>query len=465
MRDLTAADVSVSGGYGHDHGHEREHVVSAEPVPLASAGPAGFSASLARATADLSASAESVPVASAGSAGFSASLMRAMASESLAQVTGASTNHARSFEAAVLSAVCSAGREFEISDAALGHLTCALNLAAVASRQAFEGDLKRLGALEDRARSNAARTSQSLDLIAGARAAFSRFRLLQPPVASAPAVDVHDDERQRFAASVTAARNLTNFSLPPSDDNYAAATVLGAVVMMQAAELERQRFSEAVHVAEAEARGEAKLSKLYEMLGEQSLIAAVPIDSSAAVSSAATDERIASLVASNLLLQLEATEARRTSAELSAEVRQHQESRAEELASAVEEYKANCALSVLIAVQADGLIDKRMISIMQGSAARSRAKRGGAPCNEAEKAFYTSLFVVSHDAARLVSEIFGGPESATMHAWVKQYPHVQAGLSEAAVALNVAHGISVWKKAGVDVTDGSVEVRLRHAES
>ena len=55
---------------------------SVEPVLLASSGSAGLSASLVRAMADSSASVEPVPLASAGSAGFSASLVRAMADSS-----------------------------------------------------------------------------------------------------------------------------------------------------------------------------------------------------------------------------------------------------------------------------------------------------------------------------------------------------------------------------------------------
>ena len=176
------------------------------------------------------------------------------------------------------------------------------------------------------------------------------------------------------------------------------------------------------------------------------------------MSSVSAEKRAALLAAETVLLKLDAARDRLTAVELQARLREVQEQRAAELSDAVANHDAESALSALIAAEADGLITPDFVDLINSSARRVTAHKRGAEASDAERAFYLSLYITSHEAARLVSDFFGGPSSDAMQGWVGSYPHMKPGTKETDVEANIEHNIGVWTRQGVDVCDEDVEM-------
>ena len=240
-----------------------------------------------------------------------------------------------------------------------------------------------------------------------------------------------------------------------------AARVAGAVVAESAAATSAAAAQKIIE------RGErsAQLQVLSEQLGAfqaglrfgaQSM--QVTALQSASMSSVSAEKRAAFLAAETVLLKLDAARDRLTAVELQARLREVQEQRAAELSDAVANHDAESALSALIAAEADGLITPDFVDLINSSARRVTAHKRGAEASDAERAFYLSLYITSHEAARLVSDFFGGPSSDAMQGWVGSYPHMKPGTKETDVEANIEHNIGVWTRQGVDVCDEDVEM-------
>ena len=220
-----------------------------------------------------------------------------------------------------------------------------------------------------------------------------------------------------------------------------------------------------IYAAAADAHS-ARVQHLYESLGRVTAAAAV------ATATACTDvaseeasaiaqqhvETASQMVAQNVLLQLECYAARERASELQAELMQMKSRRAEELVNAVRCHDQDSALSALIAAEAEGNIDATFVGMLNSAAQRSTGNRRGHEASDAERAFYTSVFIVSREAARLMSNLCCGPSLDRMEAWVKDYPHLQPGTTVHAITSNLDHAIAVWRRAGVDMLHPGVHV-------
>jgi hypothetical protein len=220
-----------------------------------------------------------------------------------------------------------------------------------------------------------------------------------------------------------------------------------------------------IYAAAADAHS-ARVQHLYESLGRVTAAAAV------ATATACTDvaseeasaiahqhvETASQMVAQNVLLQLECYAARERASELQAELMQMKSRRAEELVHAVRCHDQDSALSALIAAEAEGNIDATFVGMLNSAAQRSTGNRRGHEASDAERAFYTSVFIVSREAARLMSNLCCGPSLDRMEAWVKDYPHLQPGTTVHAITSNLDHAIAVWRRAGVDMLHPGVHV-------
>ena len=164
------------------------------------------------------------------------------------------------------------------------------------------------------------------------------------------------------------------------------------------------------------------------------------------------------MVAQNVLLQLECYAARERASELQAELMQMKSRRAEELVNAVRCHDQDSALSALIAAEAEGNIDATFVGMLNSAAQRLTGNRRGHEASDAERAFYTSVFIVSREAARLMSNLCCGPSLGRMEAWAKDYPHLQPGTTVHAITSNLDHAIAVWRRAGVDMLHPGVHV-------
>ena len=297
----------------------------------------------------------------------------------------------------------------------------------------------RRGSIEQPAATNRA----AADELAGATVMRAQFESMQPP----PIIPHRPSSEQ-----------------PSTRHLHAAAS--GAAVMSSVVHAGAMRWEISAERLSASAVSSVRLSKLYHEIG--ALAASSPNAHEglgdvvcAEARARAAEDNLARLAAQNVLLRIERDAAKVTASELDGQLREQQMRWADELSTAVEEHNATGVFSSLIAAEASGLISSDLIKIINGAASRLNAKRGGAASNESEQAFYISLYVSSREAARLVSEAFGGPSVECIHGWVKKYPHIRPGPQYSSVRHNMGHALDVWRRAGKDVSDGSVEVRSR----
>ena len=245
-----------------------------------------------------------------------------------------------------------------------------------------------------------------------------------------------------------------------SDAAAAGAVADGATAMAVATTSEEARI-----VAAAADAHNARTNDLYESLGRITAAAAVATTTAGAhaaseVSAIAQQhaETIAQMMAQNVLLQLECDTAHERASSLQAELTRSKVRRAEDLVTAVRCHDRDSALSALIAAEAEGNIDAAFVDMLNSAARRSNCKKRGSEATDAERAFYTSLFIVSREAARLISNLCHGPSLDRMEAWIKDYPHMQPGTTVASINSSLDAAIAVWRRVGVGMLNEDTEV-------